>query len=112
MYKKEFLLISNTCFICVAFLFIYSCKTKSTEPVTAQSNTVIIDLKESVTPHKITADFNAISLSEVKKLSNALNIYLFSFDASKISVDTLLLKLKESDKVDNAQSNKKTNARN
>lgn len=112
MYKKKLLLISNICFICFAFSFIYSCKTKGKELLATQKNTVIIDLKESVTPDQIIADFNAISLKQEKKLSNALNIHLFSFDENKIPMDTLLLKLKESGKVDNAQSNKKTNTRN
>ncbi|MFT5890348.1 MAG: hypothetical protein ACI9Y7_000438 [Dokdonia sp.] len=112
MYKKGLLLISNICFICFVCFFIYSCKTKSEELVTTQNNTVIIDLKESVTPEQIMTDFNTISLKQEKKISNALNIHLFSFDENKIPINTLLLKLKESDIVDNAQSNKKTNARN
>ena len=112
MHKKRLSLISNISFICFVFFFIYSCKTKGKELLAVQNNTVIIDLKESITPDQIIADFNAISLKQEKKLSNALNIHLFSFDENKIPMGTLLVKLKESDKVDNAQSNKKTNARN
>ncbi len=112
MDKKRLLFISNIYCICFAFSFTYSCKTKSKELIATQNNTVIIDLKESVTPEQIIADFNTISLQQEKKISNALNIHLFSFDENKIPIDTLLLKLKESEKVDNAQSNKKTNARN
>ncbi len=98
--------------MCVIILLTYSCKTKSKELVPPQNNTVIVDLKKTATPNQIISEFNTISLSEIKKLSNALNIYLFSFDANQIDIDSLIVKLKKSDHVENAQSNKKTNTRN
>ncbi|WP_299766969.1 hypothetical protein [uncultured Dokdonia sp.] len=114
MTTKKPLLISYIYSIpmCVIILLTYSCKTKSKELVPPQNNTVIVDLKKTATPNQIISEFNTISLSEIKKLSNALNIYLFSFDANQIDIDSLIVKLKKSDHVENAQSNKKTNTRN
>lgn len=112
MYKKFFFSISRICVIYFFVLSINSCKTKKSIDPIPENNTVIIDLKESVNPDQIINDFSTISLSKVKKLSNALNIYLFSYDTTKIGIEDLIEKLKESEKIDNAQSNKKTNTRN
>jgi hypothetical protein len=89
-----------------------SCKSSTSEISESYDNTVIVDLGEGVTSEKLESAFRKYDLQEKKKLSRPLNIVLFTFNQDKIEVEKLVIELRESSLVDNAQTNKEINTRN
>ena len=92
-----------------------SCKS-NTQHISEENKTtittILVDLKENSNPETLILDFSEINLQKIKQISRPLNIFLFSFDNTKIEMDLLLSQLKQSSIVENAQSNKETTNRN
>ncbi len=93
-------------------VFALSCTTpKATESVRVEGE-VLIDLKKGIDATGFLAEFEPYNLEFVKSVSPELNIGLYTFDTTKISVKELIEKLLENEDVENAQSNKKIKQRN
>lgn len=74
---------------------------------------ILIDFQQNTQHEKALSPISRKYKMEHKStVSSELNIHLFSFDESKISVDKLIEKVKQLDGVENAQSNKNINNRN
>lgn len=91
---------------------LYSCKTPTSEISESYTNTVIVDLREGITSETLESAFSKYDLQQKKKLSRPLNIILFTFDQDKIEAEKLVVELRKSVLVDNAQTNKEINPRN
>lgn len=94
--------------------FSISCKSNAKTQNISEENsaTVLVDLTEKGTADVLILDFSEINLQKIKKISRPLNIILFSFDSTKIDMDTLVSQLKQSSIVEDAQSNKNSTNRN
>jgi len=93
-------------------VFALSCGAPKAIDSTNNKGEVLIDLKKGIEAAGILSEFEPYDLSYMKTVSPELNIGLYSFNSSKISIDELIEKLLENDDVENAQSNKKIKPRN
>lgn len=93
--------------------FLANCTTTKSTTVSDNviKNEILIDLAADISPAALTSEFKKYRLTEQKKISPSLNIYLFTFDETTITVNALIEKVKLVDGVENAQSNKKTSNR-
>ncbi len=71
-----------------------------------KSGEIIIDLVLDSDPTKIITEFKKYNLAVSRVLSPSLNIVLFNFDSNKIEMNKLIKKVKKSQYVENAQTNK------
>ncbi len=97
------------------FLFIIivqSCKVNSSESSESNYQSVLVDLKDNISPEKIETEFKVYNLQNKKLISKPLNIFLFTFNEKKITATELVEALRISENVDNAQTNKEVNNRN
>jgi len=99
----------------IFFIFIIvvqSCKVNSSESPKSNYQTVIVDLKDNITPEKLETEFKVYQLQNKKLISKPLNIFLFTFNEKKITATELVEVLRISENVDNAQTNKEVDNRN
>jgi hypothetical protein len=106
--KKHYLLI----ILGVFFIYSSSCKNKNVVLIPQEDNTVIVKIKENASTDSLEISFNSYDLKKEKILSGPLNIYLFTFNKKKITNKDLVLFLKESPLVEEAQLNRNVNQRN
>jgi hypothetical protein len=102
----------NSLALLLIIIIVQSCKVKPSESFESSKQTVLVDLKDSVSPEKLEAEFKAYNLQNKKPVSKPLNIFLFTFNEKKITANELVAALLISENVDNAQTNKKVNTRN
>lgn len=72
---------------------------------------VLLKLPKDVLVSEVLDEFRGINLTLVSEVSSELNIHLFSYKTSDMSPEDVLLTLKESEKVVEAQLDKKVDLR-
>jgi hypothetical protein len=103
---------TNPLVLLLIIIMIQSCKVKPSESLEPTKQTVLVDLKDNVTPEKLEAEFKVYGLQNKKLISRPLNIFSFTFNEKKITATELIKALRISENVTNAQTNKEVNIRN
>ncbi len=104
--------IHNYVVLLLLISMVSSCKVKPSELPESSYQTVLVDLKDNITPEKLEEEFKIYSLQNKKIISKPLNIFLFTFNENKITAAELVEALRTSKNVNNAQTNKEVNNRN
>lgn len=106
--KKHHLLI----ILGVFFIYFSSCKNKNAVLIAQEDNSVIVKIKENTSTDSLEINFKFYDLKKEKILSKPLNIYLFTFNNKKIINKDLVILLKKSRLVEEAQLNRNVEQRN
>ena len=89
-----------------------SCKGSSTEELSEEQTTVIVQLKEAGTSEALEKEFKSYGLKEKKVLSRPLYIVLYTFNTEKTTNVALVKLLKQSPLVKEAELNSSVELRN
>jgi hypothetical protein len=92
--------------------FSASCKTGNADKEIRALPTVLVQMAPGAQVSELEEKFSAYSLQLEKKVSRPMDIYLFNFNPEKITEKQLLLLLKKSTMVKEAQRNKEVQNRN
>ena len=104
--KASFVLLTLTLLLC------FACKTKTETQTPSEEDTVLVQLSETATPEALVVQFKSVDLQQLKLISKTMRIYLFTFNSQKVALEALIDQLKESELVDEAQTNKTVSNRN
>jgi len=107
MRKKIILIFVATILYGISF----SCKSKSSTQI-EEAKTVLVQVYNSGSVALLEGDYSEYELRKEKVVSRPMHIYLFTYNANKIIETELIKKLKTSDLVKEAQSNKNVQSRN
>lgn len=108
---RKFLLFSFLGFVLAPMFF--SCASQNEASHEHIFGDILIDFQKDAKHEEVLRKISKkYDIQHKSNVSPDLNIHLFSFNESKISVDDLIEKVKKIDGVENAQSNKSINNRN
>lgn len=96
--------------LCVLLLGAGACRTKPSETATGDAS-VLIQLYEDVAIPSLEKNFSQYDLQMDRVVSRPTKIYLFNFNATKISDIQLIEQLKASSLVKEAQQNRNVESR-
>lgn len=98
--------------IVVTVLLVVACKSKNEPSIPVEEGTVIVQLEPEATTEMLMEQFEMANLSHKKVISKPMRVHLFAFNKQKIELEKLLVQLKKSEIVRQAQTNKAVSNRN
>lgn len=88
-----------------------SCKQPTTTPETMEEEMVIVKLTDSASPQQLEIAFSSQQLKVVKRLGAKSSFYLCKFDTRLLEPDSMVVLLKKSDLVNEAQRDRNLSTR-
>ncbi|MAZ73433.1 MAG: hypothetical protein CMC70_09835 [Flavobacteriaceae bacterium] len=86
-------------------IVLISCKSSKPE-ITENQSTILVQVTEETAVSALETNFKTYGLKYLKVVSRPMFIYLFSYNAEKISEAQLIILLKQEENVTEVQSNK------
>ena len=95
----------------LTFLLSTTLSCKHQDATTTGEARIIVQLQDSITSDQLESSFSSYQLKVVKRLGAKSSIYLCTFNPATIKTDSLVVKLKKSDLVIEAQRDQPVSTR-